>query len=231
MIVRAGKFLTDDQVTKIEDISSDYYEKFGQMNQLKNCIENIQSYCNSGNYSRAFISIAEGYQTCAITRNKSHPGDKGFTYWDYSWASLQSASDVAVMAANGHPVEDWLWNDYLDSLYGRAQHCLRELKNSSSKKSQSKYAHLSIEMIYHYLEELIRFGRSDDWNRENAIKMVYVSKSLGGLSDKIFLEINTEYLKNAETKGQITLAEEVIDSINDYIFLETDPQKLKWMIY
>lgn len=231
MTVRAGRYLTQLQVDEIEIKAKEYYDKSYCVNRIKNHVENIQSSKRSFEYASALVGVAEAYQMMAVIHNISHVNDRGLTFWDYSWQSLQYASNAAVEMSIGLPTENWVWNGYLDTLYAKGMHCMRELKNTKADKTKARHAATAIAMFYMYLSEQIKFDPDNRWQQEEAIKMVYVAKLLGKLDDKDLDAIKNRVMENAVKNNMTTETKRALKEVSEYVFLETDKEKVQYLIY
>ncbi|MGE5327731.1 MAG: hypothetical protein ACM3KH_00170 [Thiobacillus sp.] len=227
MVVRQGVFLTEDQVAKLDKEVTDYYDKAGLASELKNRIEQTQSYVSSGNYGRAFLAIAEGYQDCASIHNQRYDG--GYSAWDYSWGILnREALEIAATGAS-NPT-DLIGNGYSDVLFARGKHCLKELKYAEKQTAMNKYGKMAMEMFYSYLLALESVGLTD-WQQESAIKNIHLAKILGNVKADDIKEIQARAIEHASPKPSKDVCSKVIKDVQDYVFLESDPNRLRQYIY
>lgn len=231
MIVRSGRYLTQKQVDSIEKLARSYYDKSYWADRLKTYIESAQSYQKDFDYAKALIAIAEGFQACAIIHNKTHPEDRGFSFWDYSWKVLQEATMAATQMSNGKSNDIWVWNGYLDSLYSKGEHCMRELKYTESIKSKGHYAAIATNAYYMFLAESIKFNDKANWRREDAIKMIYVARELAGFDEGDIEKMNNIAIDSSKKHDMKTQIREAINEVDTYVFLETDHDRLMWMIH
>lgn len=227
MVVRQGIFLSEDQADIIDKKTTEYYDKTYWMGQIKNVIDRIQSYAKRGNYGEAFLMIAEGYQTCAIIHNKRY--EKGYSAWDYAWGVLNNeAMDVSM--AGALDAKSMVGNGYADVIFARGKHCLKELKYSETSSAMNKFAKMAIDMFYIYLLELESVDLSS-WHQEDAIKNIHIAKILGGVSDSEIKDIQSRLLDHASTKPSSDVLDKVVREVDEYVFLETDQERLKQFIY
>ena len=226
MIVRQGVFLKQEQVDKFEKVITNFYDKIGSVRQLKNCVERIQSYLSDDNYGQAFLSIAEGYQSCAVIFNQRYEG--GYSAWDFAWGALGEASEAAAIGARSQV--DLISNGYTDVAFARGMHCLRELKNSETSSTMNKYAKIAIGMFYSYLIALKSIGLTD-WHQENAIKNIHIAEILGNVSKDDIKDLQTRSYEQASLKPSKEIFESTVTEVEDYIFLETDNERLRQYIY
>lgn len=227
MVVRQGRFLSKPQVEKLEAAITRYYDKSGLANQLRHNIEQIQYYANDDNYGRAFLEVAQAFQACAAIMNKKYEG--GYSAWDYSWQVLNGDA-LEVAGINATDARSMVGNGYSDIIYARGKHCLQELKFAETDAARNKYSKIAIEQFLSYLSMLDTVGLTD-WNQEDAIKNIHIAKTFGRVSDKDFQEIVTRVLENSSPKTTPQLLQNTIDKVNDFIFLDTDPDRLRQLIY
>jgi predicted RNA-binding Zn-ribbon protein involved in translation (DUF1610 family) len=227
MIVRSGMFITEQQAEDIDKKIQEYYDKSYVAGQLKQGITEIQDYAMRGNYGRAFLRIAEAYQQCAVIHNVKY--EKGFTNWDYSWRILNhEALDYAMLSAsNTHHA---IGNGYTDVMLARGKHALQQLKYSETPAARNKYARLAIDMFYTYLVDLTATSLTD-WQREDAIKWIALAKEYGNVHETHMQEIEAGLARRTATKPSQQLIDGVVREVHDYTFLETDPERLRQMIY
>ncbi len=226
MIVRQGVFLSEEQVAKLDKEITDFYDKTGQISQVKSSVEQVQTYLSEGNYGRAFLAAAQGYEACAIIYNKSYEG--GYRAWDYAWNALAEASETTAVGAKSQV--DLITNGYTDVALARGMHCLRELKYSQTATAVNKYAKIAMLQFYEYLIALGSLGLTD-WNQESAIKNIYVAELLGRVSKEDVEEIRTRALDHTSIKPSKELFTSIMHQIDEYVFLETDPERLRQYIY
>jgi len=227
MIVRQGVFLTEDEVSKLDQKISDYYDKAGLATQLKNCIESIQSYASGGNYGKAFIAIAEGYQDCAAIYNQRYEG--GYGAWDFSWRILNSeALEVAGIGISNN--KDLISNGYNEVLFARGMHGLREVKYDQTATAMNKHAKLAIAMFYNYLVALDTVGLTD-WQYDSAVKNIHIAKILGKVSEDDIKDIQSRTFTHASPKTTEAVFNKTIQTVEEYVFLESDPTRLRQLIY
>lgn len=230
MIVRSGRYLSQDQVDKMERIQHAYYDKSHWVDRLKSSIENAQREQKEHDYTRGLIAIAEGFQSCAIIHNVAHADDRNFTFWDYSWQSLQGATQASVENSSNDSLENLVWNGYLDAIYAKGEQCMRELKYAEGVKAKKRHASIAISMFYNFLTETVWLRDDDNWRREDAIKMIYIAKALGNLDNSEFSDLKEHAISSSKQKSKISAARRAVKEVEDYIFLETNPEKLIWMI-
>lgn len=227
MVVRQGKFLSKEQVEKLEGEISEFYEKSGLINQLKHTIEQIQSYANDDNYGRAFLEIAKGYQYCAAMFNKKYEG--GFSAWDYSWRTLNGeAFEIAGISATNPTT--MVGNGYSDVVFARGEHCMQELKYAETDSARNKYAKIAVGEFIGYLSMLDTVGLTD-WHQDEALKSIHIAKNLGRISSDDFEDIKARLFEKASPKPNAETFASTIAKVEDYIFLETDTTRLRQLIY
>lgn len=227
MVVRQGKFLRKEQVEKLEAEISEFYEKSGLINQLKNVIEQVQYYANDDNYGRAFLEIAKGYQYCAAMFNKKYEG--GFSAWDYSWRTLNGEAFEIAGSFATNPTT-MVGNGYSDVVLARGQHCMQELKYAETDSARNKYAKIAIGEFIGYLSMLDTVGLTD-WNQDEALKSIHIAKNLGRVSSDDFEDIKARLFEKASPKPKAETFAGTIAKVEDYIFLETDTARLRQLIY
>ncbi len=226
MIVRQGVFLSEEQVAKLDIEITDFYDKTGQISQVKSSVEQVQTYLSEGNYGRAFLAAAQGYQACAIIYNKSYEG--GYRAWDYSWRALAEASETAAMGVSNQV--DLIANGYTDVVFAQGMHCLKEMKYAQSPSTINKYAKMAILMFYRYLIALKSVGLTD-WNQESAIKNIHIAKLLGHVNENDINDAQTRALEQASVKPSQESFNSILKEVEEYVFLDTDPERLKQFIY
>ena len=227
MVVRQGKFLSKEQVEKLEGEINEFYEKSGLINQLKNAIEQIQSYANDDNYGRAFLEIAKGYQYCAAMFNKKYEG--GFSAWDYSWRTLNGEAFEIAGSSATNPTT-MVSNGYSDVVFARGQHCMQELKYTETDSARNKSAKIAISEFISYLSMLDTVGLTD-WHQDEALKSIHIAKNLGHVSSDDFEAIKARSFEKASPKPNTETFESTMSKVEDYIFLETDTARLRQLIY
>lgn len=226
MVVRQGKFLTEQAVDEIEAKTREYYEKFGFVNQLKNNIEMAQSSMRSKNYGDAYISIAEAYQACAVVQNNKDPS--GFSYWDYSWQILnKEALEIPTKVSSTQ--KELVNNGYADVLYARGMHCMRLLRTKEDASTARTPALQAIQIFYRFLVDIKGLDLSS-WKYDDAIKNIHVAKTLGNISQASMDEIKSNINENSTIKPGDKIAQTVIREVESHVFLETDPIKLRMSI-
>lgn len=227
MVVRKGMFFTENDIKKLDSISSDYYEKTQQVERLKSVLQTIQNNKLDNNYGRCFLYISEAYDCCAVIRNQSFEG--GFTFWDYGWGVLnKDALDaVAVVARNQN---DLIMNGYSDILFARGMHLMRELKNNTNDKSKAKHAKIATSLFIEYLYELARHQVSD-WHEEDAPKMIQVAIKLGNLEQSWISESADVIMKRSNATQPDKYMIDTVSKVQDFTIVENQPDQLKWMIY
>ncbi len=227
MVVRQGVFLSEEQVTELDKKIADYYDKAGLANQLKSCIERVQSYTSNHNYGEAFLSIAEGYQNCAAIHNQRHEG--GYSAWDLSWRIL-NGEVLEIATAGASNAKDMIGNGYTAVLFARGMHCLRELKYAETPSAMNKYAKMAMEHFYSYLVALDTVGLTD-WQQETAIKNIHVAKILGNVHDGDIRAIHERVLTHSSPKYRQDAFDKTVSVVEEYVFLESDPERLRQYIY
>jgi hypothetical protein len=227
MVVRQGRFLSKEQVERLESAITRYYEKSGLINQLKHAIEQTQYYANDDNYGRAFLEIAQGYQLCAALLNKKYDG--GSSAWDYSWQTLNGeAFEIAGLnAANSSSL---IGNGYSDVVFARGKHCLQELKFAENDTARNKYAKAAIAEFLSYLSMLDTVGLTD-WHQEDAMRNIHIAKTYGKVSSADFDEISQRVFARSSPKPSAEIFQNTLSKVGDYIFLDTDPDRLRQLIY
>ena len=227
MIVRQGVFLSTQQVDKLEVTISEYYEKSGVANQLKYNIEQIQSYANDGNYGKAFLMVAEAYQACAVVHNDHD--SKGYSKWDYSWRVINGeAFQIAGLSANSGA--SLIGNGYSDVMYARGMHCLKELKYAKTSGAMNKSAKIAITEFYDYLTALNVTGLTD-WHHDDAIKNIHIALALGHVNSADYEDIKSRVHDRAPIKPNQNILSTTFQQVDDYIFLDTDVDRIKMYIY
>lgn len=227
MIVRQGVFLKEEQVAKLDEAISKFYDKSGLINQLKNIVSQIQSYTSDQNYGKAFLSIAEGYQYCAAIFNKHYEG--GFGAWDYSWKVLNGEA-LEITSIGTSSVQDSINNGYAEVIFARGMHCLRELKYSETTTAMNKYAKMAVGMFYSYLLTLDAVGLID-WQQESATKNIWIAQTLGKLSAGDIKDLQARALTQTSPKPSNEIYNGTIRKVEEYVFLENDPVRIKQYIY
>lgn len=227
MVVRFGKFLTEQQVGEVESKTRDYYTNIGFVNQLKNSIEMAQSNLKSLNYGDAYLSIAEAYQACAIVQNKKD--SSGFSYWDYSWGILNKEVLEFPAKVSSNPKE-LINNGYADVLFARGMHCMRLLRTQKDASAAAKPALQAIQIFYGLLVDTQALNLSS-WKYDAAIKNIHIARILGNISQANLSDIKSNVNENSTLKPGSQITQAVIDEVENYVFLETDPVKLRMSIY
>lgn len=226
MVVRGGVYLKEEDADKLQKLEAAYYEKTAELNKLANLIQNIQELRNYRSYIKSYIAIAEAYQSCALVHNKSY--ENGFTAWDFSWGVLNEV--IEVMATTSERPADIRVNGYTEILFARGMHCMRELKVAVKEKAKNKYATLAIGCFYDYLSELYANGL-EDWHVDDALKLIHVAMILGSLSEQELGSIEATTLSRKEGKNATKGMQDAIEKVREYVLAESDPERLKWMIY
>jgi predicted RNA-binding Zn-ribbon protein involved in translation (DUF1610 family) len=227
MIVRKGMYFTEKDIEKLDSISSGYYEKAQQVERLKSVLQNIQDNKLATNYGRCFLYISEAYDCCAVIHNQSFEG--GFTFWDYAWGVLnREALDVVAIVSSKQ--SDLIMNGYSDLLFAKGMHLMRELKNNTSDKSKAKYAKIATVIFIEYLYELARHQVSD-WHEEEAPKLIQVALKLGKVEPDCIDEAAARTSKRSTGINDDKCMDEVVATVKDYTLVESDPERLRWLIY
>ena len=227
MIVRKGAYYTEKDIEKFDSESKDYYEKTQQVERLKSVLQNIQDNKLDNNYGRCFLYIAEAYDYCAVIKNQSFEG--GFTFWDYAWGVLNKDA-LEVVSSGSNSQNDLIMNGYSDVLYARAMHLMRELKNSTSDKSKSKYAKIAVSILIEYLYELSRHQVSD-WHEEEAPKLIQVAIKLSNIEADWIDKAAVKTLERSNNTADNKHMDSVVNTVKSYTLIESDPEQLKWLIY
>lgn len=226
MVVRGGIYLKQEEVDKLQKLEASYYEKTSELSKLTNTIQNIQDHKNNRRYIDSYLAIAEAYQSCALVHNKSY--EDGFTAWDFSWGTLNEV--VEVMAATSARPTDIRVNGYTDILFARGMHCMRELKVVATVKAKRKYATLAIGCFYDYLTELYAHGLGD-WRVDDALRLIHVAMALGNLTEHDLGDIESSSFAGKEGENATKGMQAAVVKVREYVLAESDPERLKWMIY
>jgi len=227
MVVRNGLFLKEVEAEGLQQLSNEYYSKAQDVERLKNTIQSVQDDKQRRNYGQSFLEIAEAYELCAVIHNEPDKG--GFTYWDYAWRVLNNDVLLAI-AGLSNSQKEILSNGFADVRYARGMHLLRKMKASVKEKEQNKYALIATSQFYEFLIDLRRYDLNH-WGQDSAIKNIQITSSIGHVTED---QIN-EMLDRLKTRPKLSQPEEIVlqvdREVKDYVLVETDPERLKWMIY
>lgn len=227
MIVRSGTYLKEQDIKNLESLSQEYYDKAQNVERLKSVLQNVQDNKLSCNYGRCFLYIAEAYDCCAVIHNQSY--ESGFTNWDYAWGVLNKDA-LDTVAAVSRSQQDVINNGYGDIAFARGMHLLRELKHSTSDKSRARYAKIAISIFLEYLYDLAK-SQLSDWHEEETPKLVQVALKLGKVNPSWIDEAAAHIVERSNSAADRKYMDEVVATIKDYALVESDPERLKWLIY
>lgn len=228
MVVRSGVFLTNQQAEDVDKKISEFYDKSYVADHLKHGIGEIQDYALRGDYGQAFLRIAEAYQQCAIIHNVKY--DKGYSNWDFSWQILNKEALDYATSGSANDAKSIVENGYTDVLFARGKHALQQMKYSETSASHNKYAYIAAQMFYMYLVELAG-AKLDDWQRDDAIKWIALVRTYGNLREDQLDEIEAKLGEHTVTKANQQAIDSITKEVHDYVFLETNQDRIRDMIY
>ena len=120
--------------------------------------------------------------------------------------------------------------EYFDLLFARARHCLREMKCAQKNEKRNQHARQAIDNLYRYLAELAS-SSEDHWQREDAVRYIHLARMFGLVTDEQMSEIEANILRRCAIKPTQSMVHALVREVHEYIFLETDPEKIRMMIY
>ena len=107
---------------------------------------------------------------------------------------------------------------------------MRQLKVAETVKSKQKFASIAISEFYDYLIALNITNRTD-WHQEEATRNIHIAKILGEIPDSDLEEIKSRAAERAPVKPSQEILVTTVSQVEGYIFLETEHERLKQLIY
>ena len=227
MVVRNGVFIREAEAEKLQTLATAYYEKAQELDRLKKSIQRAEDDRLRRVYGDSFLAIAEAYESCGIVYNQSYEG--GFSAWDYAWGVLNREALEATTVI-GKSLKDSLTHGYAELLYARGMHWMRYMKYVVKANAQNKYAYAAISSFYSYLIEL-RIYNVTHWQANDAIRLIHVAIKYGDITDNQLTDIETRISSRIREEAAKEMMKKVVSEVKEYILVENDPERLKFMIY
>jgi phosphoribosyl-ATP pyrophosphohydrolase len=198
-----------------------------QLEKLKLSIEGAQDDMAHSLYVRSFLNIAEAYETYAVIDTATH--EAGTSGWDLAWSVLNhEALETVLAVSRGEQTQ--LANGYADLLFARGMDCLREMVAMPDTKAQNGYAQETIRMFYTYLLAIRKLGITH-WQTNDALKNIHIATAYGAVTDDQLAVIGGKVAAQSGEQPASPLLTAVAAAVQAYAFTETDPARLKQLVY